>query len=145
METKNRNYNQRHDNHSEGVIMPRKLKISGNGQEPFGRRMARFRKDAGYSQRELAKEIGISNRMIAYYEAQTEHPPTHLVPTLAKALGVTCDQLLGVEKVNRRSRPRDSRLWQRISQVEKLPAVQRKQIVQVIDAFIEREKLKKGS
>ena len=68
-----------------------------------------------------------------------------MLPALAKALEVSCDQLLGVEKVKRRRRPRDSRLWQRVSQVEKLPAPQRKQIVQVIDAFIEREKLKKSS
>lgn len=145
MQAENVSYNPEHDSHGEVGIMPKKLKATGNGDssETFGQRMAKFRKEAGYSQRELAAEIGISNRMIAYYEAQTESPPTHMLPQLAKALRVTCDQLLGVEKINRTSRPRDSRLWQRFSQVEKLPPVQRKQIVQVLDAFLEREKLRK--
>jgi hypothetical protein len=40
---------------------------------------------------------------------------------------------------------RDTKLWRRFSQVEKLPNPERKQIVQVIDAFLEREKLKKAS
>jgi hypothetical protein len=37
------------------------------------------------------------------------------------------------------------RLWRRFSQVEKLPNPERKQIVQILDAFLEREKLKKAS
>ena len=62
--------------------------------ETFGRRLARLRKAAGYSQRALAAELGISQRMVAYYESQTEHPPTHLLPSLADALSLTTDQLL---------------------------------------------------
>jgi hypothetical protein len=42
-------------------------------------------------------------------------------------------------------RSRDTRLWRRFSQVEKLPNQQRKQIAQILDAFLEREKLKKAS
>jgi hypothetical protein len=35
--------------------------------------------------------------------------------------------------------------WRQFSQVEQLPQSQRKQIVQILDAFLEREKLKKAS
>ncbi len=64
--------------------------------ENFGNRMARLRQTAGYSQRELAAEIGISQRMVAYYEKETDYPPTHLLPLLAKTLAVSADLLLGV-------------------------------------------------
>jgi hypothetical protein len=40
---------------------------------------------------------------------------------LAKALGVSLEQLLGLEKVKDNGRRRDTRLWRRFSQVEKLP------------------------
>jgi len=30
--------------------------------------------------------MGTSQRMVAYYEKQTTHPPTHLLAILAKAL-----------------------------------------------------------
>ncbi|MEW6118443.1 MAG: hypothetical protein AB1553_16350 [Nitrospirota bacterium] len=59
-------------------------------------------------------------------------------------LGVTTDQLLGVEKTKESGRSRDTRLWRRFSQVEKLPPTKRKQIVQILDAFLGSEKLKKS-
>jgi len=48
-------------------------------------------------------------------------------------------------EVKSNGRTRDNRLWRRFSQVEQLPQSQRKQIVQILDAFLERDKLKKAS
>jgi hypothetical protein len=73
-----------------------------------------------------------------------EHPPSHLLPVLAKALKVTADQLLGLEEVKGNGRARDTKLWRRFSQVEKLPPPKRKQIVQILDAFLGSEKVKKA-
>ncbi|MGH9967426.1 MAG: helix-turn-helix domain-containing protein [Pyrinomonadaceae bacterium] len=122
----------------------RKMQLSGKS-ESFGERLAQLRQEAGLSQRDLAAEVNISQRMVAYYEKQTAHPPTHLLALLAKALGVSADQLLGIKEVKSNGRTRDNRLWRRFSQVEQLPQSQRKQIVQILDAFLEREKLKKAS
>ncbi len=83
------------------------------------------------------------HRMLVYYEKHSEHPPTHIMPQLAKVLGVTTDQLLGVEKTKDNGSRRDSRLWRRFSQVEKLPPPKRKQIVHILDAFLGSEKGKK--
>jgi transcriptional regulator with XRE-family HTH domain len=126
----------------ESAMPKRKMQLKEKG-ETFGERLARLRQAAGYSQRDLATEIGISNRMIAYYEKETEYPPTHLLPLLAKVLRVTSDQLLGLEKEKGNGRHHDNRLWRRFSQVEKLPTQLRKQIVQILDAFLGSEKGKK--
>ena len=75
-----------------------KIKVQSDGKEPFGERMARLRNESGYSQRDLARETGISQRMIAYYEKQAQYSPTQVMPILAKSLGVSVDQLLGTEK-----------------------------------------------
>jgi transcriptional regulator with XRE-family HTH domain len=105
--------------------------------------MAGLRQEAGYSQRELAAEIGISQRMVAYYEGETDYPPAGILPDLARVLGVSTDQLLGVKAVRSRTKkPQDTRLWRRFKQVEKLPAKERRQLLQLIDAFLEREKLR---
>jgi hypothetical protein len=48
--------------------------------------------------------------------------------------------LLGVEKVKEVKR-RDTRLRRKIEEVEKLPDDKRKQIVQYLDTFLDREKL----
>jgi transcriptional regulator with XRE-family HTH domain len=143
MELKNLAYNGR-DVIQEGSVMPkRKMQLKEKGEESFGERLARLRKAAGFSQRELATELGISYRMVAYYEGETEHPPTHLLPHLAKALGVSADELMGLEKTKKNGRTQDTRLWRRFSQVEKLPPPKRKQIVQILDAFLGSEKVKK--
>jgi transcriptional regulator with XRE-family HTH domain len=138
-------YNLWHDLTEQRFIMPkRRMQLAGKS-ESFGERLARLRQEAGLSQRDLAAEVNISQRMVAYYEKQTAHPPTHLLAILAKALGVSSDQLLGIKEVKSNGRTRDNRLWRRFSQVEQLPQSQRKQIVQILDAFLERDKLKKAS
>lgn len=102
----------------------------------FGRRLARLRKEAGYSQRDLAPELGISQRMLAYYEAQTEHPPAHLLTKIADALGLTTDQLLGRQRIPARSSPKNERLLRRLRTVEKLPARARQAVLDHIDALV---------
>lgn len=136
-------YNRRHD-FKERFVMPKRKAQLNEEKEKFGERLARFRQTAGFSQRDLAAELGISQRMVAYYEKESEHPPTHLMPLITKALGVTADQLLGLETMKETGK-KDTRLWRRFNQVEKLPPTKRKQIVQILDAFLGTEKAKKAA
>ena len=48
----------------------------------------------------LRQTAGYSQRMISYYEKETDYPPTHLLSLLAKTLAVSADLLLGLETVN---------------------------------------------
>jgi transcriptional regulator with XRE-family HTH domain len=124
----------------EDVSMPKKKLNGSNGD--FGERMAQFRKAAGYSQRELATELGISNRMVAYYEKETQHPPAALLVPLSTLLGVPTDELLGVRSISSRPLRKDARIQRRVSLMEKLPSRERRALISVIDTFLEREKLK---
>ena len=63
--------------------------------EGFGTRLAQLRKTAGYTQEQLASELGISRRRIAYYEAESDHPPVGFLGDLARVLNTTTDELLG--------------------------------------------------
>ena len=63
--------------------MPKRNNLSLLG---FGARMAALRKASGHTQQTLAKEINVSRRMIAYYEVETQHPPTSILSKLAAAL-----------------------------------------------------------
>jgi transcriptional regulator with XRE-family HTH domain len=124
--------------------MKRKIHPVVSG-ESFGNRLARLRRAAGYSQRGLADETGISQRMIAYYEKQAEYPPTYVLPILAKALQISMDQLMGADKPGAAEKTHDNRLWRRFNQMEKLPLARRRQIVQIIDAFLENERIRQNS
>lgn len=113
----------------------------------FGQRLSALRKAAGYTQQNLAEELGVSRRMIAYYEGQSEHPPTTLLPALAQALHISTDELLGLQPppATKRAgaRPRDNRMQRRLQQIENLPPEERRQLIQIVDAFIERGQLKR--
>lgn len=118
-------------------------KIKKEDAMNFGARLVELRKAAGFTQQELADEVGVSRRMVAYYEGQTDHPPTTLLPSIAKALNVTTDALLGAAPVKRMPKPANSRLQRRLQQIEKLGTQEKRQVLQLIDAFIERGQLKR--
>lgn len=122
--------------------MPKSKHVIAEG---FGTRLVELRKAAGFTQQDLADTVGVSRRMIAYYEVQSEHPPTTLLPAIAQALEVTTDELLGSTPVKKLARPKDTRLHRRLQQIEKLDPTDKRQVLQVLDAFIERGQLKRKS
>ncbi len=125
----------------QGELAVPKRKSAHNDTETFGQRLAHLRKTAGLTQRELAAELNTSQRMIAYYESQTEHPPTHLLPMLAEVLGVSADVLLGLKPGKQIHRLASERLHRRLKQIEQLPPKERKQLLTLIDAFLDRDRL----
>ncbi len=116
---------------------------SANGEEMFGERLARLRKARGYTQTELGELLGISQRVVTYYERESGRPPGHLLPKLAEILGVSVNVLLGNEREREPVQPRHTRLWRKLREVEKLPDADRKTIVRMIDALLARQKLEK--
>jgi transcriptional regulator with XRE-family HTH domain len=138
--TNNEGYNPGHQLEDWSVSMPRK-KVEG--ETGFGERLAQLRKAAGFTQAELAAELGLTQRNIAYYEGETQHPPGSLLVQIAKALGVTTDELLGAIPIRRAGRPASTRLQRRLSAIEKLEPKEKRQIMAFLDTFIEREQLKK--
>jgi transcriptional regulator with XRE-family HTH domain len=135
---KNQGYNSGHRITLQDATMPKQ-----NIEEltDFGKRLVRLRKEAGYTQVDLAKELGVSQRMISYYEGHSEYPPASVLPKLANVLNVSADELLGIQPVKKTRKP-DSRLQRRMQQIEKMGSSEKRQIMQLLDAFIEREQLK---
>lgn len=111
--------------------------------ENFGERLAALRKTAGYTQVEFAAEVGITQRMVAYYEAPTASPPAHLLPRMSQALNVSVEVLLGTKPPKRMKHMASNRLERRLLEIEKLDARAKRQITQLLDTFIENEKLKR--
>lgn len=109
----------------------------------FGARLTELRKAAGYTQVELAVELGTTQRMIAYYESRAEKAPAALLPQMATALGVSTDEILGIKPLKKgKGKQPDTRLQRRLQRIEKLDPKAKRQITQLLDTFIEREELK---
>ena len=110
--------------------------------DSFGERLAQLRKSAGYTQVEFAAEVGITQRMVAYYEAPNAQPPAHLLPQIAQTLGVGVDVLLGVATPRRTKKIATNRLERRLLEIEKLDIKTRRQVMQLLDTFIANQKLR---
>ncbi len=105
------------------------MKINSDLQ--FGKRLASLRKAKGFTQYTLADALGISNRMVAYYEKQTDYPPTHLLPKIANVLKASADELLGLKSV--KDLPKDGKLWRQYKKIETLPKKEQKKILEFIE------------
>jgi transcriptional regulator with XRE-family HTH domain len=121
--------------------MPKYTAPAGDG---FAARLARLRKAQGFTQEQLAAEIGISRRRIAYYEAESEHPPASLLRELARALNTTVDELLGSAPVKNKPRSLSPRLERRLKQIEALSPKPKQQLLSIIDTFIAAEQNRQG-
>lgn len=120
--------------------MPRasKLKLSplDLGEETLGQRIARLRKERGFSQVELAEKIGLVQVLISDYENDKIRPHFEMIIRLALALEVSADELLGMKKTASNEPKPDMKLIRRLKKIESLPLGQRKAILKTIDTFL---------
>jgi transcriptional regulator with XRE-family HTH domain len=121
-------------------------KYAPEHEEGFAARLTRLRKAAGFTQTQLADELGISRRRIAYYESESDHPPASLLQDLARALNTTIDELLGSQPAKRKPRTASlsPRLERRLKQIERLSPKPKQQLLSIIDTFIAAEQNRQG-
>lgn len=103
----------------------------------FGTRLAALRQSRGLSQEALADAVGVSRRVIAYYEGRGAQPPGALLGTLARALRVSTDVLLGITASPERTSPKTARLLKRLQRIEELPPADQRAVLKLVDAMLE--------
>jgi len=108
----------------------------------FGKRLAELRKQKGLTQRTLAELIGVSERVIAYYEAESKYPPAHHIVPLIKALKVSADELLGVKNIKQQLNPELAKLWRRLKKAEQLSTKNQKKLFDFVEMLLTQEKIK---
>jgi transcriptional regulator with XRE-family HTH domain len=89
----------------------------------------------GLSQEQLAQAVGVSRRVIAYYETESPQPPGALLADLARALTVSTDELLGVKPLAAQPAPKTARLLKRLQKVIELPAADQRTVLKLVDAL----------
>ena len=85
--------------------MPRRSRLKlpsvlQNG-DTIGRRLARIRKEQGYTQVELAQRIGIIQALVSDYERDKLRLNAEMLVRFARALNVTADEILGLNDAHR--------------------------------------------
>lgn len=122
-------------------IMPPKPRIKlpplELGQESLGRRLARIRKERGFTQVELAERIGTIQVIVSDYERDRVRMHAEMVARFAKALDVSADALLGLKANGNKPGPKVARrVLRRLEQIQRLPAQDQRALLRTIDAFL---------
>ena len=101
---------------------------------PLAARIATLRKDAGLSQAELAKRIGTNASNVAFWELSGTPPRGEILPALARELGVSVDELLGLSP--QKTPIAKGRLQEVFHAAAKLPRRQQQKIIEVVEALL---------
>ena len=112
---------------------PRPLKFE---EEILGKRMARLRKEKGYTQVELARKMGLTQGLVSDYELGKLRPHPDIIIRLAKALEVTTDVLLGFKPSKNNGTKPSLKILRRMKKIEELPPYQQKILLKTIDTFL---------
>jgi len=104
-----------------------------------GGRIAELRQGLGLTQRQLAEKLGVPQSNVAYWEAKAPAPPGEVLPSLARVLGVSVDELLGVAPVRTKCVPAKGRLQVVFEEASKLPRRQQQKVAEFVEAFVEKK------
>lgn len=121
--------------------MPRVSKISSPpldwGKESIGQRVARIRKERGFSQVELAAKIGIVQTLVTDYETDRLRLTAEMAVRFAMALDVTLDELWRPNAAKASTRKPSRKVLRRLERIEELPLTQQTTLLRTIDTFLE--------
>jgi transcriptional regulator with XRE-family HTH domain len=109
-------------------------------EETFGQRLAQLRKDRGFTQVELAERVGMIQALISDYERSKLRPYADIVARFAEVLEVSADELLGLDKSVKKTKPVNRRFMRRLQALDGLPKRDQDALLRTIDAFLSARK-----
>lgn len=115
------------------------------GGETLGQRIARIRKERGFTQAELAAKIGIIQSIISVVESDERKLSAEMAVRFAQALDVSMDELLGPGRREKKAKKPSRKILRRLEQIETLPRTQQIAVLKTIDTALELHELKTGT
>jgi transcriptional regulator with XRE-family HTH domain len=120
--------------------MPKRATISkpslDYGGETIGQRLARLRKQRGYTQVELAEKMGSRQVLISAYETDRIALSAEIAVRLALALEVTTDELLHPNAKKKSTAKPSLKVMRRMEQIEQLPENKQSFILSALDSML---------
>jgi transcriptional regulator with XRE-family HTH domain len=103
--------------------------------ETLGSRLAQARKDQGLTQQQVADQLGIAQQTFAHYEGGRLRLPASMLPLLAQMLGLTVDELLGLNAKKGKRGP-TPRLQQQIDRISELPKTKQTFVMEMLEMVL---------
>jgi transcriptional regulator with XRE-family HTH domain len=109
------------------------------GGETIGQRVARIRKERGYTQVELAGRIGTVQALVSDYETDRLRLSAEMATRFALALDVSTDELLHPKAKKKNSRKPSLKVMRRMEEIEKLPPRRQAFVLSALDSILRGE------
>lgn len=108
--------------------------------------LRRIRKERGVTQVELAAKLGVPQQMVSDYERGKLRLHAQAIIKVARLLGTSADQLLGLEKPRSAAASVEStKFLKRLRRMEQLSRRDQQALLRTIDAFLGNAELKKSA
>jgi len=102
----------------------------------FGQRIHQAREAIGISQKQLADQLGVSQRVLSWWEREPVALKTEQLAALAQALKVSADFLLSRETKPLKARGPKGRMLQLFEVASSLPRKQQEKVAAVLEPFV---------
>lgn len=103
--------------------------------EQLGARMARLRKDQGITQVQMAQWLGMSQQTINAYEVGRRRIQVSALPTVARLLGVSVEELVG-EESRPGKRGLTPKIQQQLERITQLPKTRQRVVMQMLEGVL---------
>jgi transcriptional regulator with XRE-family HTH domain len=107
-----------------------------------GERLADLRRAAGLTQVEFAKLVGETQQNITFWEHSDKPPRSDVLPKMAKVLGCSVEQLLGISPLADRRPGPVGKTQRAFEEVARLPRSQQDKIVEIVEALVDQYRRK---
>ena len=121
--------------------------VTSDEQEFFidlGGRLARLRKQAGMTQIQLGEHLGVSQPVIASYEAGRRRVPSSTLPVISDLFGVSLEHLVKGSTQDKARQGRPAKAQVLFDQLSRLPRSQQQRILATVEDMLAAQKMKEA-
>jgi len=111
------------------------------GNALFGARLAKLRKEAGVTQVELAKKLGLTQSIVSRFEKGQRRMYDDMIAATAKILGVTPNDILGVgpcKPIKPEEASLSRKMAKRLKIIESMPRRTQEKVLDILDLAIKK-------
>lgn len=101
----------------------------------LGSRIAQLRKEQGITQVQLAEWLNVSQQTVNAYEVGRRRMAVSALPTIAKLLGVSLEELIGEPQKPGKRGP-TPKLQQQMQRIHQLPKARQKFVMEMIETVL---------
>ncbi len=104
----------------------------------FGKKIAELRKEQGLTQSQLAELLGLTQQQVGHFEVARRRVPVSMLPTLARTLGTSVEELLGEGKKPGKRGPAP-KLQRHLERIQQLPKARQRFVLEMLDTALQHD------